>query len=178
VLVFGGSRGARAINDVMLEALPLLEKWRNRLSIVHQTGSDDLQRIREGYVRAGWPPEGVVPFIDDMASAYARAHLVVCRAGATTLAELAACGRAAILVPYPHAAGDHQTINARAMANKGAALLLSQADLTVETLASLVTDLLDNRERLLSMSAAARSLGIAGAADRILKVCRTVCGRE
>lgn len=178
LLVFGGSRGARAINDVMLEALPLLEKWRNRLSIVHQTGSDDLQRIREGYVRAGWPPEGVVPFIDDMASAYARAHLVVCRAGATTLAELAACGRAAILVPYPHAAGDHQTINARAMANKGAALLLSQADLTVEILASLVTDLLDNRERLLSMSAAARSLGIAGAADRILKVCRTVCGRE
>jgi UDP-N-acetylglucosamine--N-acetylmuramyl-(pentapeptide) pyrophosphoryl-undecaprenol N-acetylglucosamine transferase len=120
----------------------------------------------------------VVPFIDDMVSAYAGAHLVVCRAGATTLAELAACGRAAILVPYPHAAGDHQTINALAVANKGAALLLSQNDLSAETLASLVNDLLENRERLISMSAAAGSLGVDGAADRILKICRTMCGRE
>jgi UDP-N-acetylglucosamine--N-acetylmuramyl-(pentapeptide) pyrophosphoryl-undecaprenol N-acetylglucosamine transferase len=178
LLVFGGSRGARAINDAMLGALPLLNQWRDRLHIVHQTGSDDLQRIRQGYVRAGWSADGVVPFIDDMVSAYARAHLVVCRAGATTLAELAACGRAAILVPYPHAAGDHQTINALAVANKGAALLLSQNDLSAETLASLVNDLLENRERLVSMSAAAGSLGVDGAADRILKICRTMCGLE
>lgn len=178
LLIFGGSRGARAINNAMLEALPRLEAWRSRLRIVHQTGSDDLQRIREGYAQAGWPQENVVPFIDDMAAAYARSHLVVCRAGATTLAELAACGRAAILIPYPHAAADHQTVNARAMAKKGAGLVLSQQNLTPETLASLITDLLENRPRLISMSAAAKSLGITGATDRILRVCRNVCGQD
>lgn len=176
LLIFGGSRGARAINDAMLEALPLLERWRSRIGILHQTGEEDLQRIREGYAGAGWPAESVVPFIHDMAAAYAGAHLVVCRAGATTLAELAACGRAAILIPYPHAAGDHQTINALAMARQGAALILPQQDLTAQHLASLIDDLMDNRQRLLSMAAAARSLGIEGAADRILKACRSMCG--
>ncbi|APG25362.1 MAG: undecaprenyldiphospho-muramoylpentapeptide beta-N-acetylglucosaminyltransferase [Syntrophotalea acetylenica] len=178
LLIFGGSRGARAINDAVLAALPLLSRWRQRLTIVHQTGSEDLQRVQKGYAEAGWPQATVVPFIDDMASAYTRAHLVVCRAGATTLAELAACGRAAILIPYPHAAGDHQTINARAMARKGAALVLPQPDLTAEHLASLVSDLLDNRSQLMNMAAAARSLGIAGAADRILNVCRSVYDRH
>jgi UDP-N-acetylglucosamine--N-acetylmuramyl-(pentapeptide) pyrophosphoryl-undecaprenol N-acetylglucosamine transferase len=178
LLIFGGSRGARAINDAMLAALPLLEPWRNRLHIVHQTGNDDLQRVREGYAKAGWPQACVVPFINDMVDAYAKAHLVVCRAGATTLAELAVCGRAAILIPYPHAAGDHQTINAQAIARKGAALVLPQQDLTAEHLASLIIDLMENRPRLISMAAASRSLGISGAADRILKVCRTMCGRN
>lgn len=178
LLIFGGSRGARAINDAVLAALPLLQKWRGRLTIVHQTGSDDLERIRRGYADAGWPPESVVPFIDDMSAAYARAHLVVCRAGATSLAELAVCGRASILIPYPYAAGDHQTINARAVARKGAALVLPQTDLNAAHLAGLIDDLLENRERLNSMAAAARSLAIPGADERILKVCRSLCGKE
>lgn len=173
LLVFGGSRGARAINLAMVAALPLLEEFKGRLRLVHQTGADDLERVRAGYREAGWEAE-VAPFIDDMAGAYAASHLVLCRAGATTIAELTACGRPAVLVPYPFAAADHQTGNARALAHRGAALMLPQADLTAERLAKVLGDLLRDRERLLAMSATARSLGRCGAADRILEECRTV----
>jgi UDP-N-acetylglucosamine--N-acetylmuramyl-(pentapeptide) pyrophosphoryl-undecaprenol N-acetylglucosamine transferase len=109
-----------------------------------------------------------------MAAAYAAAHLVICRAGATTIAELTACGRPAVLIPYPFAAADHQTGNARALAHRGAALLLPQADLTAERLARVISDLLDDRERLLTMAATARSLGRRGAADLILEECRAI----
>jgi UDP-N-acetylglucosamine--N-acetylmuramyl-(pentapeptide) pyrophosphoryl-undecaprenol N-acetylglucosamine transferase len=174
LLVFGGSRGARAINDAVLAALPLLENLRGRIDIRHQTGSEDLERVRQGYQMAGWPEESVVPFIHDMTAAYARAHLVICRAGATTLAELTVCGRPAILIPYPFAAGDHQTVNARALARKGAALLLPQQDLAPAGLAQLVTGLLHNRDRLRGMAAAACALGRPGAVGRVLTVCREV----
>jgi UDP-N-acetylglucosamine--N-acetylmuramyl-(pentapeptide) pyrophosphoryl-undecaprenol N-acetylglucosamine transferase len=176
LLVFGGSRGARAINEAVTAALPLLEEFRGELEILHQTGAEDLERVREAYHRAGWDPAAVTAFIDDMAGAYARAHLVVCRAGATTMAELIACGRPAIMIPYPHAAADHQSANARALARKGAALMLPQAELSGECLAKLAAGLLRNRPRLLTMGAAARSLGKPGAADRILKECRAVAG--
>ncbi len=178
LLVFGGSRGARALNDVLLAALPLLEKLKGRLQIVHQTGGDDLERVRSGYREAGWAGAEIVPFINDMADVYARAQLILCRAGATSIAELTACGRPAILVPYPHAAGDHQSANARALARKGAALMLPQEELTAERLARLVDDLLQDRERLLSMAAAAKSLGKTGAADRILAECREIAGKQ
>jgi len=115
-----------------------------------------------------------VPFIDEMAAAYAGAHLVLCRAGATTIAELTACGRPAVLVPYPHAAADHQTANARALAHRGAALLLPQAELAPERLAKVLGDLLADRQRLLTMAGVARTLGRRGAADRILEECRIV----
>jgi UDP-N-acetylglucosamine--N-acetylmuramyl-(pentapeptide) pyrophosphoryl-undecaprenol N-acetylglucosamine transferase len=174
LLIFGGSRGARAINQLVVQALPLLEGFRGRLRIVHQTGAEDLDQIRQGYRQAGWEDAGVVPFIDDMAAAYAAAHLVICRAGATTIAELTACGRPAILIPFPHAAADHQTGNARALANRGAALLLPQAGLTAEGLARVIGDLLADRERLLAMAATARSLGRRGAADLILEECRAI----
>ncbi len=173
LLVFGGSHGARAINDAMVAALPHLEGFRGRLTIRHQTGSEDLERIRKGYGAAGWAAE-VVPFIEDMAGAYREAQLVVCRAGATTIAELTACGRPAVLVPYPHAAADHQTANARALARRGAALLLPQYELKPENLGRVVSDLLNDRERLTSMSGAARALGKRGAADLILKECKAV----
>ncbi len=173
LLVFGGSRGARAINDLMLGALPALEPLRGDLRIRHQAGSDDLERVQQGYREAGWEAE-VVPFIDDMVAAYRDAQLVVCRAGATTIAELTACGRPALLVPYPYAAGDHQTANARALARRGAALMLPQAELTPALLARLVSDLLNDRERLQSMSGAARSLAKRGAAELILRECREI----
>ena len=178
LLVFGGSRGASAINETMVRMLPMLEGFQGKLEILHQTGAADLERVRSGYAEAGWDPRAVAPFIHDMAGAYARAHLVVCRAGATTLAELTACGRPAILIPYPFAAGDHQSANARALARKGAALLLPQAELTAERLARLVGDLFRDRERLLDMGAAARSLAKRGAADLILKECRAVAGKD
>jgi len=174
LLIFGGSRGARAINQLVVQALPLLEGFRGRLRIVHQTGAEELESVCQGYRQAGWEDAGVVPFIDDMAAAYAAAHLVICRAGATTIAELTACGRPAILIPFPFAAADHQTGNARALAHRGAALLLPQADLTAERLATVIGDLLADRERRLTMAATARSLGRRGAADLILEECRAI----
>jgi len=173
LLVFGGSRGARAINEAMVAALPLLGGLREEVSILHQTGTEDFERVKKGYRDAGWVAE-IVPFIHDMAEAYAHAHLVLSRAGATTIAELTACSRASILVPYPHAAGDHQTANAAALARKGAALLLPQSELTPDRLARLLGDLLSDRGRLLSMGGVAGSLGIKGAVDRVLRECKNV----
>jgi len=175
LLIFGGSRGARAINDAVVGMLPELAHFRGQLTIQHQTGSEDLVRIQKGYRDAGWEEAAeVVPFIDDMAGAYARSHLVLCRAGATTLAELTACGRPAILIPYPFAAADHQTANAQALASRGAALMLPQSELTPELLAHVVGDLLEDRERLVGMAGASWALGKKGAADRILAECRSI----
>jgi len=177
LLVFGGSQGARAINDAMLEALPVLEKLKGKLSIVHQTGEADCERIADGYRQAGWEGAEVVPFIHDMAAAYAAAHLVVSRAGATTIAELTACGRPALLIPYPHAAGGHQAANAESLARNGAAMLLPQADLGGGRFAGLLRDLLDDRKLLEGMSRSAAGLGRRGASDTILKECRRLAGK-
>jgi UDP-N-acetylglucosamine--N-acetylmuramyl-(pentapeptide) pyrophosphoryl-undecaprenol N-acetylglucosamine transferase len=174
LLIFGGSRGARAINEAVVAALPHLASLQGRLRIHHQTGQEDLQTTREGYLRAGWEPSGVVPFIEDMAGAYAQAHLVLCRAGATTIAELTACGRPAILIPYPYAAADHQSANARAVARRGAGLMLPQQELQPELLAKLLGDLLADRERLAMMAKLAHSMALRGAADRVLDECRAI----
>lgn len=177
LLVFGGSRGARAINRAMLACLPHLEPLRGRLRIVHQTGDEDLEVVRTGYQAQGWPRAEIVSFIRDMAAAYARAHLVLCRAGATTIAELTACGRPSILIPYPHAAGDHQSANARSLAQRGAALMLPQAELEAKRLATLIADLLTDRRRLVDMAGAAHALGQPRAAELILEQCRAVAGK-
>lgn len=177
LLVFGGSRGARAINQAMISVLPQLAKWHDRLRIIHQTGSDDLATVSEGYRAAGWQQVEVSAFIDDMAAAYQRAHLVLCRAGATTIAELTCCGRPAILVPYPHASGDHQTTNARSLAKRGAALMLPQTEMTAPNLAALLDNLLGDRERLLDMAGVARSLGRLDAAEVILDQCRLLANQ-
>ncbi len=176
LLVFGGSRGARAINDAVVSALGHMTDMKNGFDILHQSGDEDLQRIRDAYAAMGWDSESVVPFIHDMADAYGRAHLLVCRAGATTLAELTACGRAAILIPYPYAAGDHQSANARALVLKGAALMVPQSELDGESLATLIRNLLHDHNQLVSMASAARALSIRGAADSILQQCRDVIG--
>lgn len=172
LLVFGGSRGARAINAAMVEALASLTEWNNRLEIVHQTGEEDVEMVRQKYTDAGWSKVTVTPFINDMAEVYRRAHLVVCRAGATTVAELTACGRPALLIPYPHAAADHQSANARALASKGAALMLDQKEVTGTRLAAIISGLLQEPEELASMARIAGSLGRKGAAGRIIEICR------
>jgi UDP-N-acetylglucosamine--N-acetylmuramyl-(pentapeptide) pyrophosphoryl-undecaprenol N-acetylglucosamine transferase len=174
LLVFGGSHGARTINRTMVAALPQLERWRGRLHIVHQTGASEAEAVREGYRVAGWTDVEVMPFITDMAAAYARASLVVCRAGATTLAELTACGRPAVLIPYPFAANNHQAVNAAALASKGAAIMIEEHDLKAEELGLLIDGLLGDRVRLESMGATARSLAQRGAAARLLAECRAV----
>ena len=174
LLVFGGSQGARAINRAVVAALTHLSEWRDKLEIVHQSGQLDYEETVRGYKENGWPNADVKPFINDMAKAYANSTLIVCRAGATTLAELTACGRPAILVPYPHAAAGHQSGNAQALGAKGAAMVLEERDLTAERLGQLVSGLLHDRTSLKSMSAAAKGLARPGAAARLLKECRAV----
>ncbi len=174
LLVFGGSQGARAINRAVVAALPHLDEWREKLEIVHQSGTLDYEETLRGYQENGWPKVDVQPFINDMAQAYENATLIVCRAGATTLAELTACGRPAVLVPYPHAAAGHQAVNAQAMAAKGAALKMEEVDLTPDRLAKLLSGLLHDRVSIMSMAASAKGLARHGAAGRLLRECRAV----
>jgi UDP-N-acetylglucosamine--N-acetylmuramyl-(pentapeptide) pyrophosphoryl-undecaprenol N-acetylglucosamine transferase len=150
VLIFGGSQGAHAINVAMVEAAPRLAAAAVPPDVVHQTGERDLDLVREGYRRAGFAAR-VQPFLYAMHEEMRRADLVICRAGATTLAELAAAGRAAVLVPFPLATDDHQRKNAEALANASAAEVILQADLSGERLAGMLLSLLadtDRRERL------------------------------
>jgi UDP-N-acetylglucosamine--N-acetylmuramyl-(pentapeptide) pyrophosphoryl-undecaprenol N-acetylglucosamine transferase len=174
LLVFGGSRGARAINDALIAALPALQQLCPELRIIHQTGSADYQRIAAAYTALGLSTTDLTPFLQDMASAYAQAHLVLCRAGATTLAELTAAGRPAVLIPYPFAAADHQTANARILADQGAALLLPQSELTPAALAALLGKLLNDRPTLLRMAQNARALGQPSAVDKLLAECASI----
>lgn len=170
LLVFGGSQGARALNDAMLEAAPALLAEHPGLTLTHQTGASDLARVQAAYAKLGGRATATA-FIDAMGDAYAAADLVVCRAGATTVAELTALGAPAVLVPYPHAAHDHQSANARLLAQAGAAVLLPQAELSGASLYSTVHDLLQNRGRLATMGAAAKALGRPDAARDIVAEC-------
>lgn len=174
LLVFGGSQGARAINRAIVAALPMLEEWRGKLQVIHQSGEQDYEETVQGYRDNKWQDVEVTPFIKDMVGAYAKSTLIVCRAGATTLAELTACGRPAILVPYPHAAAGHQSTNAMAMAARGAAMTMEEAGLTPERLATLISGLLHDRTSIKTMASAARGLARRGAAARLLQECRAV----
>jgi UDP-N-acetylglucosamine--N-acetylmuramyl-(pentapeptide) pyrophosphoryl-undecaprenol N-acetylglucosamine transferase len=165
LLVMGGSLGAQALNECLPKALALLEP---RPSVVHQAGERHLEALRANYRAAGVEGE-LVGFIDDMARRYAEADLVVCRAGAITVAELAAGGVAGVLVPFPHAVDDHQTANARFLAEAGAAVLLPQGELTPERLAATLRGL--DRPRLLAMAQKARALGKPEAARRVAARC-------
>lgn len=165
ILVFGGSQGARAINNAMMQALPLLETRNNKLAVVHQTGEGDFEKTRETYNRSGITDFEVRPFISDMFVEFGKADLVICRAGATTCAELGAAGKASIMVPLPTAADDHQRKNAEAFEKAGASRMLLQADLNGEKLASLVSEMIDEPEKIAAMEEAARKLGRADAAE-------------
>jgi UDP-N-acetylglucosamine--N-acetylmuramyl-(pentapeptide) pyrophosphoryl-undecaprenol N-acetylglucosamine transferase len=178
ILVFGGSRGAHVINQLMVEAMPLLRKQGVDVGFVHQTGETDAQQVTAAYCATGEEHVEVLPFIDDMATAYKNAQMVVCRAGATTIAELCACGRPALMIPFPYAAADHQTANAAAVEAAGAAKMLTQTDLTPERLAKEIGELWQDRERLQQMAAAARSLGQKDAAERVVDVCLQVLSED
>jgi len=167
VLVFGGSQGARAINNAMMNALPLLEGKGDKLRIVHQTGEADLERVRELYRRSRIGDHDVKAFIFDMFDEFAKADIVICRAGATTCAELAAAGKASIMVPLPTAADDHQRKNAEAFEKAGASRMMIQADLSGESLASLITELIDSPGMIGQMEAAAKKLGRSDAAEAV-----------
>jgi UDP-N-acetylglucosamine--N-acetylmuramyl-(pentapeptide) pyrophosphoryl-undecaprenol N-acetylglucosamine transferase len=165
LLVFGGSQGAHAINEAMLAALPQLDQFRNVLRVKHQTGEADLERVRAGYSSAGWDANSDVrPYIDDMVTDFAGADLVICRAGATTTAELIAAGKAAIMVPFPFAADDHQKKNAEALEAAGAARMILQKDLSDERLAKEIVELVQAPEKVSAMEQAVRNLARGDAA--------------
>ena len=165
ILVVGGSLGAQALNEAVPKALALLP---DRPRVVHQAGEKHLESLKENYRACGVEGE-LLAFIDDMGRRYAEADLVICRAGAVTVAELSAGGLASILVPFPHATDDHQTANARFLSERGAAILLSQKDLTAQKLAQLI-DALD-RPKLLGMAERARALGKPDAARVVARRC-------
>ena len=170
LFIFGGSQGAHRLNQAMEESLPHLRELKGRMRIIHQTGDLDYDYVRGFYEREGVAAE-VHRFIHDMDQAYGAADLILCRAGATTLFELMAMGKAAILVPYPYAANDHQTLNARALVDAGAALLVADADLKGEILSRWVRELREDPERLKKMGQRAAALARPRAAEMIVDLC-------
>jgi UDP-N-acetylglucosamine--N-acetylmuramyl-(pentapeptide) pyrophosphoryl-undecaprenol N-acetylglucosamine transferase len=176
LLVFGGSQGAHAINMAMMEGAAKLVAGVPDLRVTHQTGARDLEMVRHAYRKAGLNAE-VAAFFDDMPKRLAETDLIVCRAGATTLAEVTAAGRAAILVPLPGATDDHQRTNAEALTGAGAAEMLIQADMTGDKLADRIVALANDAGRRDRMSAAARRLSRPDAArvivDRALELMKT-----
>lgn len=169
ILVLGGSLGARSLNQTVPGALALLGQH-HRLEVLHQTGPRDAEHTQETYLDAGLAAR-VVPFIEDMASTYQWADLVICRAGALTLAELCAAGLPAILIPYPHAVDDHQTANARHLAEHGAALVLPDATLDTEALVACLKPLLVEEGLRAAMAAAARRLARPDATAAVANCC-------
>jgi UDP-N-acetylglucosamine--N-acetylmuramyl-(pentapeptide) pyrophosphoryl-undecaprenol N-acetylglucosamine transferase len=167
LLVLGGSLGAQALNETVPQALALLEPDA-RPEVTHQAGARHIEAVRAGYAAAGVKVEALA-FIDDMAQRYADADVVLCRAGALTVAELACAGVASILVPFPHAVDDHQTSNAKFLSGRGAAVLLPQSELSARGLADALRGL--TRERLLDMAETARSLGRPDATEAVARVC-------
>lgn len=165
LLIFGGSQGAHAINEAMVAALPELEPQRKVLRITHQTGEADFEKVQSAYLDAGWGEQAEVRrYIDDMVKSFAAADLVVCRAGATTTAELIAAGKAAIMIPFPLAADDHQRKNAEALEAKGAARMILQKDLNGHALAEEIKRLVQAPNELGEMETASRKLARGDAA--------------
>ena len=170
ILVVGGSLGAMALNERVPQALALLDAA-ERPQVLHQSGRGHLQGLQQRYAQLGVQAD-CREFIDDMAAAYADADLVICRAGASTVSEIACAGVAALLVPFPHAVDDHQTVNARFLAEPGAALLIQQTELTPERLAAELRSL--DRPRLLAMARQAHRRAKRDAVQRIVAACEAL----
>lgn len=177
LVIFGGSQGAKAINGAMVDALPYLTDLRDRLLITHQTGEQDRESVAQGYAKHKVRAD-VRPFLYDMPLVLRSADLVVSRAGAMTIAELAACGCPAILVPLPQAIYNHQAKNAAVMESAGAAIVLPQYELSGERLASTIRSVLTDSQRLQDMRALSLSLRRVDAAGRIVEECLSLLGRS
>ncbi len=169
IFVFGGSLGASSINSAVGEALVYLEPLKNHIQFLHQTGEKDCDSVKEVY-RSREFRGSVIPFAYEMADAYAVADLIISRAGATTLAELTACGKAAILVPYPYAAANHQEINARKLWDIGAAQMLLERELNGKTLSDLIKHLLEVPDAIGEMERISKSLGSSDAAGKVVEL--------
>ena len=176
ILIFGGSLGAQALNEVVPMALGELALDKRPI-VRHQAGKNKDESTARIYEQMGVVAE-VTPFIEDMAEAYEWADLVICRSGALTVAELAAAGMASIMVPYPYAVDDHQTANAQYLSQSGAAILVSQDDLTKELLSDLLEDLCANREKLIEMSSKAKALAKPQATNKVAAICADLAGYD
>ena len=178
LLVLGGSQGARSVNRAMVAALPRLLADHPTLRVIHQTGERDYEEVVAAYRNAGPPPAQmeVVPFLFDVPRAVRQADLIVSRSGATTVAEITACGKPSLLIPFPHAIHGHQERNARILEQAGAATVILDAGLTGEALAAAITALLANPGRLGEMGRCSKALGRADSAERIVMACRALVG--
>lgn len=177
VFVFGGSLGARKINNAVCNVFNSLHDMREKIQFLHQTGKNDYEAVRETYRKWGFKGT-LAPFIHRMPEAYAVADLVISRAGATTLAELTAVGRASILVPYPHAAGHHQEQNAQRLSEMGAARVIPDHELDGETLAKHVRELYEDSGIRTEMARACRSLGRPDAAQKVVEIVMSLIKRK
>jgi len=177
LLIFGGSQGAEAINKNVIAMMPQLQKMKDKLRVLHQTGDREVETVRRAYEQFGLDAQ-VTPFIVNMADAYAAADLIICRAGATSLAEITAAGKAAILIPYPWAANDHQTKNAEALASAGAAVIINEHELNGQKLFGVIDDLLANKQKLRQMEEASVKLGNIKAAAKIVDACMGLAGKR
>lgn len=173
VLVLGGSLGAKALNDTMPSALSRVSQ-QLPISVWHQTGTKNLESAQANYAQCKWTDGSdyrVVPFIDDMAEAYAWADFVVARSGALTVAEISVAGIGALFVPFPHAVDDHQTHNAEPLVQSGAALLMQQRDMNVERLVDVLVPVLSDPDRLREMASAARERALPKATETMVRIC-------
>jgi UDP-N-acetylglucosamine--N-acetylmuramyl-(pentapeptide) pyrophosphoryl-undecaprenol N-acetylglucosamine transferase len=175
VVILGGSLGAHALNTVVPEALRVAFARLGPKPVIHQTGHQDLANTLSAYQQAGIAAD-VRAFIDDMASVYAQARLCICRAGATTCAELTALGKPAVLIPFPFAADDHQTCNAQELCNAGAAVMMTQSSASAVALGALIAELLGDEERLDRMALASLRMGRPGAAQEIADALGNLAG--
>jgi len=179
LLVFGGSQGAHAINQAMIDALPELDSIREGLRIIHQTGEKDFEITAAAYAGAGWGEQvDVRRYIDDIVQSFAVVDLVVCRAGATTTAELIAAGKAALMIPFPFAADDHQRKNAEALVRVGAARMVLEQELTGKKLAQEIVTLATDPELIAQMEQASRKLAHGDAAKAAVDLIEQMIGGE
>jgi len=173
LLVFGGSQGAHAINQAMIDSLPGLRSRIPEIQIIHQTGQRDYDLVQAAYLKTDISGE-VHKFIDDMPAMFARADLLVCRSGASTVAEIAAAGKPAVFVPFPRAADDHQNVNARALERAGAAVVVEESRLEAAYLVDTIAALLSDRRGLENMSAAAKALAHPRAVEDIAEMVKGI----
>lgn len=179
LLVFGGSQGAHAINEAMVAALPRLKELPVALRIKHQTGAADFEKVNKAYTAAGWNEHAQVrSYIDNMMSDFAAADLVICRAGATTTAELIAAGKASIMIPFPYAADDHQRKNAEALQAAGAARMIVQQELSGDRLVKEINELARAPEQLDRMEEASRKLAHGDAAKAAVDLIEQLAGKK
>lgn len=177
LLIFGGSQGAEAINKTVMDMLPQLQGMKDKVRILHQTGQRQMEEVKRAYEKFGIQAN-VTPFIVAMAEAYAAADLIICRAGATSLAEITAAGKAAILIPYPWAANDHQSKNAEALQAEGAAAVILERDLSGAKLFSVVENLLRDEKKLKQMEENSLRISKVNAAATIVDACITLMAEK